>query len=108
MVISLQPYVGARQNAVEANWIYFLCKRKLHTSLGILRDKIQFLTKMDQGAKDMLILSRNKDEEIRVRVGDTTFYISVTDVSRAGRVRLSFDAPPEVEILRYELADERE
>ncbi len=56
----------------------------------------------------MLILSRNKDEEIRIRVGDTTFYIAVSDVSRAGCVKLSFDAPPEVEILRYELTDEHE
>ncbi len=56
----------------------------------------------------MLVLSRKKNEEIRIRVGETTFYIAVPDVNQFGDVKLGFDAPPEVEILRHELTDECE
>ena len=54
----------------------------------------------------MLILSRNNNEEVRIRVGKVDIYVTVVGVNSEGRVRLGFDAPPEVKFLRYELTEE--
>lgn len=48
----------------------------------------------------MLVLSRKVGESIQI--GDNIF-VSVVEV-KGGRVRLSFDAPKEIQILREELA----
>ena len=49
----------------------------------------------------MLVLTRKKDEMIHIGDGIRVTVISV----RGDRVRLGFEAPPEVRILRTELQD---
>ena len=50
----------------------------------------------------MLVLKRKKGERVRLRVGATDVWVTVT-YCRDGVVRLGFEAPPEVEISREEL-----
>lgn len=50
----------------------------------------------------MLNLSRYKDEAILVNLNGVTMRIVVTEV-RGNKVKLAFDAPPEVRIFREEL-----
>jgi carbon storage regulator len=49
----------------------------------------------------MLVLSRKIGESIQIAGG---IRVTVTEV-RGGRVRLSIEAPPEVRVLRKEIAD---
>ena len=50
----------------------------------------------------MLVLKRKKGERVRLRVGATDVWVTVT-YCRDGVVRLGFEAPPDVEISREEL-----
>lgn len=52
----------------------------------------------------MLVLSRKKDESIRIQQGPLEPLI-VTVLEATGRVRLGFEAPQETRILRAELCD---
>lgn len=47
----------------------------------------------------LLVLGRKANEEVELRMGDITIRIIVAEFRR-GRVRLAFDAPPEVVISR--------
>lgn len=50
----------------------------------------------------MLVLKRKKGERVRVRVGATDVWVTVT-YCHNGVARLGFSAPPDVEISREEL-----
>ena len=52
----------------------------------------------------MLILAARPGERIRLRVGDQTIWVRVHALDRR-IVRLAFDAPPEVVIVREELLE---
>ncbi len=52
----------------------------------------------------MLVLSRKVGESIEIAGG---IRVTVTEV-RGGRVRLSIQAPPEIRVLRKEIADNSE
>lgn len=52
----------------------------------------------------MLILGRRTDERVVVAGGGVEVVVTVVEI-RPGMVRLGFDAPPEVTILRDELID---
>lgn len=52
----------------------------------------------------MLVLSRKRSERIVLKVGEHIVRLTVCD-ALPGRVRLGFDAPPEVSIQRQEIAD---
>lgn len=52
----------------------------------------------------MLILSRHKNEEIVVQVGETEVVVMVADI-RGDKVRIGISAPPEVIIHRREVVD---
>lgn len=54
-----------------------------------------------------LVIRRRENEDVVLQVGDTTTVIRVIDWSKHG-VRLLFDAPPEVRILRKELTFEED
>jgi carbon storage regulator len=57
----------------------------------------------------MLVLSRRKDEKIFVQVPGVEEPIKITVVQiDSSRVRLGFDAPPEVTILRSELKKDQD
>ena len=49
----------------------------------------------------MLVLSRKIGESIQIAGG---IRVTVTEI-RGGRVRLSIEAPPEIRVLRKEIAD---
>lgn len=52
----------------------------------------------------MLIISRKSGERIRVRFGDMELWIEVIpNQDFRGKVRLGFEAPREVEVMRQEL-----
>lgn len=54
----------------------------------------------------MLILSRKRGQRIAVIVGNVTTWITLVDgCDQYGNVRIGFDAPAEVEILREELIE---
>ena len=50
----------------------------------------------------MLVLTRRVNESVRVMVGGVEFMVTVGQL-RGDKVRIVFDAPPEVKILRSEL-----
>ncbi len=50
----------------------------------------------------MLVLSRHRDEEIVITVGDVEIVITVVDI-RGDKVRLGIKAPPEVPVHRREI-----
>lgn len=50
----------------------------------------------------MLCLYRETGERIRLKLGGIEVWIAVME-TRPGRVRLAFDAPPEVQIAREEV-----
>lgn len=50
----------------------------------------------------MLVITRKPGEWVRVRVGEVELWVGVSDVDR-NKVRLAFEAPPDVEISREEL-----
>lgn len=50
----------------------------------------------------MLILGRCKDDRVVITVGDVRITVSVCEI-RGERVRLGFDAPPEVTVNRGEI-----
>lgn len=51
----------------------------------------------------MLVLSRKLNERIRFTVDGQTVFVGVSELQR-GRVKLSIEAPPEVRIVREEVA----
>ena len=55
----------------------------------------------------MLVLTRKKNESVTVTVRGVTFNISIKEV-RGNNIQLSFEAPPEVSILRTELLNKKE
>lgn len=57
----------------------------------------------------MLILGRKPNERVLLRTSDGPIWVTVMDMDR-GRVRLLFDAPASVTILREEIieSDKRE
>ena len=52
----------------------------------------------------MLVLSRKKNEQIMIQLGDKMVVIRVVDLAR-DRVRLGVTAPPDVPVHRQEVAD---
>lgn len=52
----------------------------------------------------MLVFSRKKNEAVLVKVGDVTVRVIVSSIEH-GKVRIGFDAPKEVNILREEVAN---
>lgn len=52
----------------------------------------------------MLVLSRAESESITIIVGGVSFSFMIRE-RRGNKVRISFDAPPEVQIIRTELLD---
>jgi carbon storage regulator len=52
----------------------------------------------------MLVLSRRKNEQIVIQLGDETVVIRIVDLAR-DRVRLGISAPPDVTIHRQEVAE---
>jgi carbon storage regulator len=52
----------------------------------------------------MLVLSRKKNEQIVVQIGDETVLIRIVDLAR-DRVRIGITAPPDVTIHRQEVAE---
>lgn len=50
----------------------------------------------------MLVLGRKRGEQVDLVVGDLTIRVTVIE-STPGRIRLGFEAPEEVHILRSEL-----
>jgi len=52
----------------------------------------------------MLVLSRKRDERVLLTIGDAEVEVCVVAL-RGDKVRLGFDAPPEVRIMRTELID---
>lgn len=55
----------------------------------------------------MLVLSRLKGESVILRVAGVEIRVCLVRVER-DKVRIGFEAPPEVEILRSEIADKRD
>jgi carbon storage regulator CsrA len=60
----------------------------------------------------MLVLTRKKGKAIKIKVGEVVIRISVVDIqpryfSEGWQVRLGFEAPPGVTILREEVVDRR-
>lgn len=53
----------------------------------------------------MLALSRRAGERVRMTFGDVVAWVEVVEIA-PGKVRLSFDAPPEVRIHREEVVPE--
>jgi carbon storage regulator CsrA len=52
----------------------------------------------------MLVLSRKKNEQIVVQLGDETVLIRIVDLAR-DRVRIGISAPPAVVVHRQEVAE---
>lgn len=52
----------------------------------------------------MLVLSRKKNERVRQMINGVPVWVTITEI-RGDKVRLGFEAPTEVEILRGELID---
>lgn len=52
----------------------------------------------------MLVLSRYTNERVIITAGDQKIVVTLVDV-RGNKVRLGFDAPAEVKILREELSE---
>lgn len=48
----------------------------------------------------MLVLGIAENERVRLRLGETEVWITLTAIRRGRRVRLGFVAPQEVEIMR--------
>jgi carbon storage regulator CsrA len=61
----------------------------------------------DREGKGMLVLGRKVMERVRIKLGDTVVWVEVADIDQ-GRVRLAFQAPPEVRIDREEGVREME
>ena len=55
----------------------------------------------------MLVLSRNVGESLVLTLPDGEVTVCVVDIDR-GKVRLSFDAPLDVQIMRSELLEREE
>lgn len=51
----------------------------------------------------MLVLLRKEGERVLVECGDVRFWVCVTRVESGRRVKLGFDAPPDVKFIREEL-----
>jgi carbon storage regulator len=54
----------------------------------------------------MLVLSRKKGEQIMIGDGDKVITITLVDIDR-GKIRLGFEAPKDVTVLRKELYDKK-
>ena len=54
----------------------------------------------------MLILTRGQGKSVTFTIGDITVVVSV-EVIRPHQVKLGFEAPPEVNIVRTELIEKR-
>ena len=55
----------------------------------------------------MLVLSRKRGESVLIQVGDITIRVVVTTLGD-GKVKLGFEAPQKVAIVREEIADRQE
>lgn len=51
----------------------------------------------------MLMIGRRAGERVRITVGDVTVWVTFTESRSRNNVRLGFEAPPGVEILREEV-----
>jgi carbon storage regulator len=63
------------------------------------------LAELQQPAREanMLVLSRKKDEQLVIRLGEETVMVRVLDVN-GSRVRIGITAPRSVAVLRAEVA----
>lgn len=53
----------------------------------------------------MLVVQRRVKRRLRIKVGDTIIWVTLTEIKSPHVVRLGIEAPPEVSVLREELVE---